>query len=302
MKKILITLLVILSTTGMLFANDVLTRENGKLSLYFLDLEVGPDATDKSGDATILISPEGKVMLIDCGHPDSAPQVISALKALNITTIDYFIESHPHIDHIGSFPEIANQFTIKQVYRTALTYDTSQYYRNFVQTIETLHIPTTILQEGDFISFGPSITVEIFNPPKTITYPKNYPTSATQFINNQSMAMKFTYGLSTVWFSGDLYLAQERVLINTYGERLQADVAKANHHGSDTSNSSRWIKTIQPKIVVAMHDEVGSMTVYNNYKKNGAEFHLTFNDGNVKVVMDDQKHYQVFDSKDSWMN
>lgn len=295
-------LLVFICILGTLSASSVLNREEGKLSLYFLDLEVGPEATDKSGDSTILISPEGKVMLIDCGHPDSGPQVISALQALGIDTIDYFVESHPHIDHIGSFPQIAKNFRIKQVYRTALTYDTSQYYRNFVQTIEDEHIPVRILQEGDHLTFGDSIDIEIFNPPKEIMYPKNYPNNSTQFMNNQSMAMKFTYGQSTAWFSGDLYLAQERTLINKYGERLQADVAKANHHGGDTSNSLKWIKTIQPKIIVAMHDEVGSMTVYNNYKKQGSEYHLTLNDGNVKVVMDDKKNYQVFDTKDSWMN
>jgi competence protein ComEC len=54
--------------------------------------------------------------------------------------------------------------------------------------------------------------------------------------------------------------------------------------------------------VVAMHDQLDSMTVYTNYKRYGAEYHLTLNDGLVKVVMDDKKNYQVFDTKDSWMN
>lgn len=83
---------------------------------------------------------------------------------------------------------------------------------------------------------------------------------------------------------------------------MQADVAKVNHHGGDTSNNLRWIKNLNAKIVVAMHDQLDSMTVYTNYKRYGAEYHLTLNDGLVKVVMDDKKNYQVFDTKDSWMN
>jgi competence protein ComEC len=116
------------------------------------------------------------------------------------------------------------------------------------------------------------------------------------------MALKFVYGESSAWFSGDLYVTQERALVSRYGEELQSDVAKANHHGGDTSNSLRWIKNLKPGIVVAMHDELDSMTVYKNYLKYGATYHLTLNDGNVKITMDDKKNYSVIDEKDSWMN
>ena len=45
------------------------SKDEGKLTAYFLDLETDPDAEDKAGDSTILISPDGKVMLLDAGHP-----------------------------------------------------------------------------------------------------------------------------------------------------------------------------------------------------------------------------------------
>ncbi|HKM05809.1 MAG TPA: hypothetical protein VJ869_02365, partial [Sphaerochaeta sp.] len=50
------------------------------------------------------------------------------------------------------------------------------------------------------------------------------------------------------------------------------------------------------------YDTLDSMTVYNNYKKYGAEYHLTHMDGIVRVVMDDKKNYSVTDTKESWMN
>ncbi len=300
-RYILLTLVFLCMTIGVFADTSLLTAEPGKLALYFLDLEVSPTAEDKSGDATILISPEGKVMLLDCGHPESAPQVIDALTKLGVKRINYFVASHPHIDHIGSFPVVAAKFPIDRVYRTKLEYPTD-IYKAFVQTIDQYHIPVTYLEEGDSFSFGSSITIKIFNPSQTITYPKNYPDNSTQFVNNASLAMRFSYGLSSVWFSGDLYIAQERTLVNKYGTTLQSDVIKANHHGADTSNSLRWIKNMRAKIVVAMQDQFDSINVYNTYKKYGAEYHLTLNDGLVKVVMDDKQHYQVFDTKDSWMN
>ncbi len=114
--------------------------------------------------------------------------------------------------------------------------------------------------------------------------------------------MRLSYGKSSAWFSGDLYLVQERELVLKYGDELQSDVIKANHHGGKTSNSLRWIKTIQPEIVVAMHDTLDSMSVYTNYKKYGAEYHLTYLNGTVRVVMDDKKNYTVTDTTQSWMN
>lgn len=300
-KRRFLSLILIVCISVSLFASVHLTRENGALALYFLDLEVSPEAVDKSGDSTILISPEGKVMLLDSGHPESAHLVIDALEALDVKTIDIFVASHPHIDHIGGFPQVAARFAVKQVYRSSLEYGTNV-NQAALQAMEQYNLPVTILSEGDSFMFGDYVKVDIYNPPKEITYPKNYPDNSTQFINNQSLAMKLTYGESTAWFSGDLYMAQERTLITKYGELLQADVAKANHHGGDTSNSLRWIKNLNARIVVAMHDQLDSMTVYNNYKRYGAEYHLTLNDGLIKVVMDDKKNYQVFDTKDSWMN
>ena len=280
---------------------SVFTRDEGVCNLYFLDLEVSPKAKDKSGDSTILISPDGKVMLLDCGHPESGGQVVAALKALGIEKIDYSVASHPHIDHIGGFPEIAGHFPIGKVYRTALEYTTAT-YRRFVSTISDKKIPVEILGEGDAFMFGDRVSVEVFNPSFEIVYPKDYPDNSTQFVNNSSLALKFSYGESTAWFSGDLYAPQEMVLVKKYGDRLQSDIVKANHHGSNTSNSLQWIQTLKPSIVVAMHDELYSMHVYNTYVKYGATYHLTFYDGNVKVSMDGKKQYTVTDEKESWLN
>lgn len=77
----------------------------GRLTVRFLWL--GPQvAEDKPGDAMILTSPDGKVMVLDAGHPQAAEYVTTALDALGVTRIDYLVASHPHIDHIGGFPTL----------------------------------------------------------------------------------------------------------------------------------------------------------------------------------------------------
>lgn len=275
--------------------------DDSKLTFYCWDIRVGEDAEDKAGDSTLFISPDGKTMLLDAGHPDCADQVIGYLKDLGITKIDYFVASHPHIDHIGAFPEIAETFEIGKAYRSYVEY-TTQTYQNYVNALEEHNIPVEYLKAGDEIPFGDQITVKIYNPEEEIEYPKDFPKGSTAFLNNHSLAMKFIYGESTVLFCGDLYTAAERSLVEQYGEELQADVVKANHHGRDTSNTKKWIEMVKPQIAVAMLDQAVNMPVRDNYKKVGAEYYLTFYDGIIKVVMDDKKNYEVVCQHDSWLH
>jgi competence protein ComEC len=272
----------------------------GKFTVFFLDLAVSPEAQDKSGDAALLVSPEGKVMMLDSGHPESAGDILSFLSDLGIGRIDYFILSHPHIDHIGGFPAIAERHQVGEVYQIDMEYNTDT-YRRYREALEERRIPVTNLKRGDTVSFGSEISVEVFNPGEKIEYPAEFPANSTQFINNSSLVAKFNYGDSSLLMGGDIYTPRERELIDLYGEKLRADVVKANHHGGDTSNSSRWIRTTSPKTVIAMNDVISSMTVYNNYKKNGGAFYHTLEDGIIRVSMDKNRNYRVTTRFDSWL-
>jgi competence protein ComEC len=281
---------------------ELIVRSNAaeKFTVYFLDLDVSPQAEDKSGDAALLIAPDGTVMMVDSGHPESAPDILAFLKDLGIGRIDYFLLSHPHIDHIGGFPAIAEKHEVGAVYHIDMEYTTDTFLR-YRQALEKYNIPVTILKRGDALKFGNGIDMEVFNPETEWEYPQGFPANSTQFINNHSLVIKFSYGASTLLMGGDIYNPRERDLVDLYGERLKADVLKANHHGNDTSNSLRWIKTIQPQCVIAMNDVIGSMTVYNNYKRNGAAFYHTLHDGIVKVSMDDKRNYTLTTRYDSWL-
>ena len=109
------------------------SQDSGMLSIRFLWL--GPQAEgaeDKPGDSMILTSPEGKVMVLDAGHPLSCDYVTQALDAMGITRIDYLVASHPHIDHIGSFAYLMDRYEIGAVYTSRLDYSSSSYYRAYM--------------------------------------------------------------------------------------------------------------------------------------------------------------------------
>lgn len=269
----------------------------GRLTVRFLWL--GPQvAEDKPGDAMILTSPDGKVMVLDAGHPQAADYVTTALDAMGVTRIDYLVASHPHIDHIGGFPTLLSRYEVGEIYTSALTYEASSYYRNFLAAMEEKGVEPIVLQEGDSFSFGAEVTVDVFNPPGEIVYPDRYPEGATQFINNQSLALKFTYGESTVLLAGDLYAGAEREVAERWGEALDCDVMKANHHGSNTSSSLAWRNAVSPQISIITSDTIEDLNIAKKLAKDGQQMYHTLLDGCIRVSTPGDGVYRVLTEKD----
>ena len=269
--------------------------EAGQLTIRFLWLGEQV-ADDKPGDCMILTSPDGKVMVLDCGHPAAWEYVTGALDAMGVTRIDYLVISHPHIDHLGGVPSLYARYEIGTVYSSALVYEKSSYYRAYVTA--TADTPHVYLKEGDSFMFGESVRVDVFNPVAEITYPKDYPTGATQFINNQSLALKFTYGESTAMLAGDLYAAGEREVVSRWGDALDCDIMKANHHGANTSSTSVWRKAVSPEITFITSDTIEDLAIAKKYTKDGQRMYHTLIDGCIRVQTPGDGTYTVLTEKD----
>jgi len=308
MKKIKILLLLISISIAPIFAAvdnySTIINHDGEtthLSVYFIDLDVPETSKHKSGDSTLIIAPTGEAMLIDCGNPYSYDDVRTLLEDLGIEELKYVMISHPHIDHLGSFPMIADNFKVDKVIRSKLEYNSSSYYRAFLASIDEHKIPVDYVVDGDSYNLGPDVVFNILAPIDPIIYPKKYPDNSTQFINDESIAVQFHYGQSTALFCGDLYRQGEKAVLKRHGDILKSDLAKANHHGNDTSNQLKWVKTVLPQVVVAMNDLMGSNSVYKSYKKRGATFYHTFYNGNIKVQLDKNHGIKVTPQFESWV-
>ena len=73
------------------------------LTIRFLD--VG------QGDATLVVTPEGKRVLIDAGPAESA--VAQQLRAAHVDTIDLAVASHNHEDHIGGMAVVLTSIPVR---------------------------------------------------------------------------------------------------------------------------------------------------------------------------------------------
>lgn len=270
-------------------------QDPGRLTARFLKLTTRSD--EKSGDSTILTSPDGKVMVIDAGNPSTYVDVDRALKALGITRIDYLVASHPHVDHIGSFAQLIRNYEVGAVYTSEVVYPTS-HYKNYMAAIEQTNTPHIILKDGDSFMFGEHVLVEVLHPLPGVEYYDGYPNSSTQFINNLSVVMKLTFNESTFLFTGDLYTDGERSVVERHGERLRADILKVPHHGDSTSSSKRFREAVQAKVGVMMHDAIADLNVYKKYRREETMVYISSIDGSVLVSTTGDGEYIVMTQYD----
>lgn len=93
---------------GMLFCLVIDTYAEN-LSIYWIDVE--------GGAATLIITPSRRSILIDAGWSRDdgrdSKRIKAALDDAGIETIDYFIASHFHRDHVGGLSALTAEVEIK---------------------------------------------------------------------------------------------------------------------------------------------------------------------------------------------
>ena len=306
MKRLLFVLLVcVLMTVSAAAQEDRwaqvfdTAQDAGMLSVRFLWMgPQAPEAEDKPGDGMILTSPDGKVMVLDSGHPLSNDYVTAALDAMGVTKIDYLVASHPHIDHIGGFAALMDRYEVGAVYTSELEYTSSSYYRAYMDAMEAKAIAHVILKDGDTFDFGEQVKVNVYNPTEEAALVPEDQKNKTEFINNQSLALKFTFGESTIMLAGDLYVGGEKAVAERWGEALDCDVMKANHHGANTSSSKVWRDAVSPLITFISSDAIEDVSIAKKYTKNGQKMYHTLLDGAMCLRTAGQKDYDVVTEKD----
>lgn len=189
------------------------------------------------GDAT-LIRCGTHAMLIDAGGEDDTEPVLNyILNKQNLTGLDYVIGTHPHEDHIGSLDEVIKAVEVGEVLLPDVTTNTNSFYE-VLTSLEEKNMGITVPSVGEVYPLGDaSFTVIAPN--------EDY----KEDLNNWSIGVKVTYGDTSFLFTGDAEADAEADIVDT-GLELQADVLKAGHHGSETSNSEKLLEAVHPSYAV----------------------------------------------------
>ena len=189
-----------------------------------------------SGLGILFHLPNGKFIIYDGGYVanDGLYKTLQELAGNEEIIIAAWIVSHPHADHQDAFDAFlknhAKDIEIETVMYNYTTlsdqYGDSATIRKSIKTY--LDGKTTVIKPhtGQIYKFGSS-TVEIL-----YTIEDMMPDQPNDIINNSSMAVRVTVLDKSVILLGDVLKEAAKILTDTYGSYLKADMVQLAHHGS----------------------------------------------------------------------
>lgn len=252
------------------FPTPPLAAADGELGIHFLD--VG------QGDSVLLTCDDANV-LIDTGDIDkeATQYIIDYLKALNIRKIDYLILTHPDADHIGGAPDVISAFEIGTIIMPDFAKTTAIFNRT-LDAIEESGAECIFGKAGQVYTEG-ALQMRLLAP-----ISDKYSDA-----NDYSVAMRVLFGDTAILLTGDAEKTSEREMIDKYAaSEFKADLMKAGHHGSNTSNSEDLLRATDPEWIVVSCGEG------NSYGHPHAEFMERVNSLGITVYRTDIEGTIVF--------
>ncbi len=212
------------------------------------------------GDSLLLITPEGKTLLVDGGGfgggPRQAPQefdigeevVSAALWARGIRHLDVVALSHAHSDHLGGLPAVLRNFHPGELW--VGNNPRVPAYTALLDEAVALHTRVRTLRAGDLLELG-SLQIHVLAPLA------NYQPGAEP-ANNDSMVLHAAFGATSVLLEGDAEAPIEQAMLAESG--LESTLLKVGHHGSITSTQPEFLERIAPQWAViscGLHNRYG---------------------------------------------
>jgi competence protein ComEC len=212
-------------------------RFHKELRVNFLDVGLG--------ESILVETPGGRRILIDGGgfhgqDYDVGKSVITPiLLSKKILTLDYVVNTHPHMDHIGGLPYIMRTFSVKAFAATGRFFDDPK-FREISKIITEKGIASQVWRRGDRIDFEGPTSIMTVSPQTGVI---------GDDLNNASLVLKLIQGNMSLLFTGDIGSDMEEELIMS-NLPLRSTIMKIPHHGSKGSSSTAFLYAVRPDLAV----------------------------------------------------
>ncbi|WP_224244118.1 ComEC/Rec2 family competence protein [Hyalangium gracile] len=264
---------------------------DGKLHVYFLD--VG------QGDSALIVSPEGRTVLVDAGPASAVNHLINRLPELLAARLDLVVLTHPAPDHYGAMEVVQKIANPRQLLEPQLPGNPPEY--------DTLL--TTLGSQGVAIfspAPNPSQPQELMRLPLgkdvelTVLWPRapSHPLLAVQTSGNgmaaqheaNSIVLRLVHGKTSVIFAGDARSETEAALLNG-GAELGSTLLKVAAHGADLATTEPFLQRVGPQAAIISLGEkhAPGQATLARLKAVNAQLFRTDVVGEVHAVSDGEK-------------
>jgi competence protein ComEC len=207
------------------------------------------------GDAIGLRTPHGHWILIDAGPAwragDAGRSTVMPYIGRRGGTVDVFVLSHPHTDHVGGAPTVLHAMH-PETYVDAGFPGSAETYRASLDLARREGIHWRRARPDDVITLD-GVRLRILAPDSAWTAGLNDP-------NLASVVLLAEYGDVRMLFMGDAERPEEDWLLEHERAQLHADVLKVGHHGSKTSSSEPFLDAVSPRLALV---SVGAGNTYH---------------------------------------
>ncbi len=239
------------------------------------------------GDAILIISPNGKTMLVDGGNSsrDARDVILPYLTENGFDRLDVLVLTHPDADHVGGLPEVLRDIPVGIGVATGQVH-TTQIYTEFLQELQRARDEggTQIVRgaAGVEIPFDPDVQLEVLGP--------SVDAIAGDDMNNASIVLRLTYGEISVLLTGDAE-TEEEAWVMAQGSPLDAQILKVSHHGSNTASSVAFLERVRPEVALiscSADNQYGHphQEILDRLSDYGADVYRTDQDGTIEVITD----------------